>query len=118
MSFLGGIHLPDSVTGRTFVSAWWLFCIIVVGTYCGNLIAFLTVTKDKPPFSNLQEMIDRKGEYTWGVVGGTVWETIFVHVSKFRSELISNLDLANYDFGYLCIHRYYLLVASMMFKVP
>ncbi|KAL4222939.1 hypothetical protein ACF0H5_018980 [Mactra antiquata] len=73
----GGVNLPDSVAGRTFVSCWWLFCIVIVGTYCGNLIAFLTVTKDKPPFETLNEMVEMKGTYKWGLQAGTNWEHVF-----------------------------------------
>lgn len=73
----GGVNLPESVAGRTFVSCWWLFSIVVVGTYCGNLIAFLTVAKDKPPFETLDEMADLKGEYKWGFQEGTNWEHVF-----------------------------------------
>jgi hypothetical protein len=75
--FSGGVNLPESVAGRTFVSCWWLFSIVVVGTYCGNLIAFLTVTKDKPPFETLDEMADLKGDYKWGFQEGTHWEHVF-----------------------------------------
>jgi hypothetical protein len=73
----GGLHLPESTAGRTLISCWWLTCIIIVGTYCGNLIAFLTVTKEKPPFNTLQDMIELKGTYKWGTIGGTVWESMF-----------------------------------------
>ena len=75
--FTGGVHLPDSVTGRTFVSCWWLYCIIINGIYCGNLIAFLTVTKDKAPFETLMEMVAMKDEYKWGLQAGTHWEFVF-----------------------------------------
>ena len=76
-NLIGGVHLPDSMTGRTFVSCWWLFCIIIVGTYCGNLIAFLTVTKDRAPFETLEEMVEMKNEYKWGLQAGTHWEFVF-----------------------------------------
>ncbi|KAL4219425.1 hypothetical protein ACF0H5_022005 [Mactra antiquata] len=73
----GGVHLPYSVSGRTLVSFWWLFCIIIVGTYCGNLIAFLTVTKETAPFNTLTEMLDQKNVYKWGTLGGSNWDMIF-----------------------------------------
>ncbi|KAL4219833.1 hypothetical protein ACF0H5_020245 [Mactra antiquata] len=73
---IGGVHLPYSVSGRTLVSFWWLFCIIIVGTYCGNLIAFLTVTKETPPFNTLAEMVELKNSYKWGTLGATGWEMI------------------------------------------
>ena len=68
------------MAGRTFVSFWWLFCIIVVAIYCGNLIAFLTVTKDKPPFNSLEELIKKKGEFKWGTLAGTLWEDALIRV--------------------------------------
>ncbi|WAR27606.1 GLRK-like protein [Mya arenaria] len=58
----GGVNLPESNAGRTFVSCWWLFCIVIVATYCGNLIAFLTVSKDPPPFNTLEEMAKFKDD--------------------------------------------------------
>jgi hypothetical protein len=52
--------------GQLFLSA----------TYSGNLIAFLTVTKEKPPFDSLSEMV-AQDEYEWGTLGGTYWMTWF-----------------------------------------
>jgi hypothetical protein len=72
----GGLRLPVSQTGRTIVCCWWLFCIILSATYSGNLIAFLTVTKEKPPFDSLSEMV-AQDEYEWGTLGGTYWMTWF-----------------------------------------
>ncbi|XP_045201044.2 glutamate receptor 2-like [Mercenaria mercenaria] len=77
----GGVHLPESTSGRTLMSCWWLTCIIIVGTYSGNLIAFLTVTKERPPFNTLEEMNNLKGTYKWGTLGGTAWETLFPNSS-------------------------------------
>ncbi|XP_069121394.1 glutamate receptor ionotropic, delta-1-like [Argopecten irradians] len=72
----GGEHLPQSQTGRTLLSSWWLFCIIMMATYSGNLIAFLTVTKDKPPFSTVAGMI-QNDNYRWGTIGGSSWIDAF-----------------------------------------
>ncbi|XP_053403039.1 uncharacterized protein LOC123556009 [Mercenaria mercenaria] len=74
----GGVHLPNSTAGRTLVSSWWLFCIIIVGIYSGNLIAFLTVTKEKPPFETLAEMIKLKGSYRWGTLSDTIFATVLL----------------------------------------
>ncbi|WAR27612.1 GRIK2-like protein [Mya arenaria] len=73
----GGVNLPESNAGRTFVSCWWLFCIVIVATYCGNLIAFLAVSKEPLPFNTLEEMAKFKDEYKWGIQAGTNWEVVF-----------------------------------------
>ena len=74
--FSGGLRLPASQTGRTIICCWWLFCIILSATYSGNLIAFLTVTKEKTPFDSLTEMV-AQSDYEWGTLGGTFWMTFF-----------------------------------------
>ncbi|XP_022309544.2 glutamate receptor U1-like isoform X2 [Crassostrea virginica] len=72
----GGESVPKSSSGRTLISAFWLFSIVLVGTYSGNLIAFLTVPLNKPPFNSLEEMIAQT-DYKWGTIGGTFFVTWF-----------------------------------------
>ncbi|GFO17119.1 glutamate receptor ionotropic, kainate 2 [Plakobranchus ocellatus] len=67
----GGSSLPNSCTGRVLVSFWWLFSIIIASTYGGNLIAFLTVTKENLPFSDLEGLLGQD-RYRWGFVSGTM----------------------------------------------
>ncbi|CAG2211131.1 GRID1 [Mytilus edulis] len=73
---IGGEHLAGSSSGRTLLSSWWIFCIIMMATYSRNLVAFLTVTKDKLPFSDIAGLVEL-GSYKWGTQEGTVFETIF-----------------------------------------
>ncbi|XP_069103797.1 glutamate receptor ionotropic, kainate 2-like [Argopecten irradians] len=72
----GGEHMSDAVSGRTLLSFWWLFCIVMMATYSGNLIAFLTVTKEKLPFDTLSGMVNQD-VYRWGTIGGTAFIDIF-----------------------------------------
>ena len=60
---------------RFVVAFWWLFCIVIVATYSGNLIAFLTVDKYNAPFETLKEMA-QAGEFKFGTIGGTQFETV------------------------------------------
>lgn len=48
----------------------------MVATYSGNFVAFLTVSKEKLPFSNIEQMVTQT-EYKWGTPGATIYETIF-----------------------------------------
>jgi len=72
----GGEHKPESQAGRTLLSFWWLFCIIMMATYSGNLVAFLTVSKDQLPFNTLGGMLEQN-DYKWGTAGGTIWVAMF-----------------------------------------
>ncbi|XP_050405578.2 glutamate receptor ionotropic, kainate 1 [Patella vulgata] len=72
----GGEKLPGSLAGRKFISFWWLFCIMLVAIYSGNLMAFLTINRVNVPFDTLAGMVNQD-EYKWGTLGGTVWSTLF-----------------------------------------
>jgi hypothetical protein len=83
-------HKPRSVSGRTFFSSWCLFALVIYGTYCGNLIATLSVVKEIKPFNSLSEMVEQSDSYTWGTIGGTLWEQIFM--VKLNQELSYKLQ--------------------------
>ena len=51
---------------------WWFYVIVIDATYSANLIAFLAVDIQRPPFETLSELADQN-EYLIGVVGGTAW---------------------------------------------
>ena len=38
----GGTMLPEADSGRVLIGFWWIFVIVTVTTYSGNLVAFLT----------------------------------------------------------------------------
>ena len=60
---------------RFVVGFWCLYCIVIVATYSGNLIAFLTIDKYRAPFETLQDMSE-EGQYKFGTLGGTSFVTI------------------------------------------
>ncbi|XP_067680155.1 glutamate receptor ionotropic, kainate glr-3-like [Haliotis asinina] len=55
-----------SCGSKVLIASWWLFLIVMVSIYSANLTAGLSVTKQKPPFSNLMELVERK-DYTLGM---------------------------------------------------
>ncbi|XP_055878972.1 glutamate receptor ionotropic, kainate glr-3-like isoform X1 [Biomphalaria glabrata] len=74
----GGEYLPKSLTARTLLSCWWLFTLVISSTYSGNLFAFLTVSKETPPFDTLRAMLEHK-DFKWGLVGETILERLFMN---------------------------------------
>ena len=70
----GGIHLPMADSGRLIIGTWWLFVLVIVTTYSGNLVAFLTFPKIDSPISSLEELLHHSGSVTWGMISGSAVE--------------------------------------------
>ncbi|XP_067672268.1 glutamate receptor U1-like [Haliotis asinina] len=53
------VDIPVFDSGRILFSCWWLFCLIMVAVYRGNLMAFLAVSRTVVPFSTLEELANQ-----------------------------------------------------------
>ncbi len=74
--FVASYVEPASKPNRLVTGSWWLFCTIVMATYTGSLVAFLTVENYNIPFNNLVELLNQT-EYKFGTLGGTSFELDF-----------------------------------------
>ncbi|XP_046544304.1 glutamate receptor ionotropic, kainate glr-3-like [Haliotis rubra] len=74
----GGVHLPESSSGRILVSFWWLYIIVMTAAYSGNLIASLTVTKEELPFNSLDDVFADDSLKVGFAAGGVLQKTIMV----------------------------------------
>ncbi|XP_017844834.1 ionotropic receptor 93a [Drosophila busckii] len=70
----GGMYLPRADSGRLVVGFWWIVVIVLVTTYCGNLVAFLTFPKFQPGIDYLSQLFSHKEVTQYGLRNGTFFE--------------------------------------------
>ncbi|XP_051164696.1 ionotropic receptor 93a [Leptopilina boulardi] len=70
----GGMHLPQEDSTRLIVGTWWLGVMVIVATYSGSLVAFLTFPRMDNTVSTIDDLLERKSEFTWGFPNGSFLE--------------------------------------------
>ncbi|XP_022115142.2 ionotropic receptor 93a [Pieris rapae] len=70
----GGMYLPRADSGRLVVGTWWIVVLVVVTTYSGNLVAFLTFPKLEIPVTTINELLLNRASYTWSINKGSYLE--------------------------------------------
>ncbi|CAD6202689.1 GSCOCT00009718001.3-RA-CDS [Cotesia congregata] len=86
----GGMHLPSTDGARLIVGTWWLVVMIIVATYSGTLVAFLTFPRMDPAVNTVDDLLARREEFTWSIPAGSLLEN-FLEISEYQ-QLLPEFD--------------------------
>lgn len=94
----GGMYLPKSDSGRIIIGTWWLVVLVVVTTYCGNLVAFLTFPKMEIPVETVSELVSGEHPFTWSVRSNTFLEAFLKVIAHYtRPNSIDSFEFFEYS---------------------
>ncbi|KAG8040175.1 hypothetical protein G9C98_000745 [Cotesia typhae] len=86
----GGMHLPSTDGARLIVGTWWLVVMIIVATYSGTLVAFLTFPRMDPAVNTVDDLLARREEFTWSIPAGSLLKN-FLEISDYQ-QLLPEFD--------------------------
>lgn len=84
----GGMNLPNTDSARLVVGTWWLVIMVIVATYSGNLIAFLTFPRLDSPVENVDDLLERTSEFTWAYANGSALEGYLLAAASNNDEKV------------------------------
>jgi len=104
---LGGMYLPHCDSARFLVGMWWLIVMIIVATYSGSLVAFLTFPNMDIAILTVDDLIAHQDTLTWGFPNGSfleeylknaeeekyhiIWERAIIHNASQAKEMIESV---------------------------
>jgi hypothetical protein len=68
------MHLPEADSGRILVGAWWLVVLVIVTSYGGNLVAFLTFPTYEDAVKDVEDLLALRDSVSWGILKDTATE--------------------------------------------
>ncbi|XP_046658223.1 ionotropic receptor 93a [Homalodisca vitripennis] len=90
----GGTYLPMADSGRLIIGTWWIVVLVVVTTYCGNLVAFLTFPKMDKVVASVHDLLERKDMLSWGIPDESYIKTLLMAADDpMLQEVYSRMQL-------------------------
>ena len=106
----GGILLPEASSGRLIVAFFWIFSIVSFATYTGNLIAFLTVSKEDIGIHTLDDLAGQS-DLSFGTVEGIIQLMLF-KVNTIISLFCMNDENHSFRMAPLCYRQFSFLLST------
>ncbi|XP_018019514.2 glutamate receptor ionotropic, kainate 4 [Hyalella azteca] len=91
-----GYELRLNESSRVMLGLWWTYCMILIYTYTGNLIAFLTVPRLAGIIQSLDELANQR-EVLWTYRAESVLDTLFAGAENGTYRKIGDLKHTHKD---------------------
>lgn len=82
------MNLPKSDSARLIVGTWWVVVMIIVATYSGSLIAFLTFPRVDSTIDSIDDLLARSTEFEWSFPNGSALEGYLSAAAKENEKVI------------------------------
>ena len=90
------MNLPRADSARLIVGTWWLVVMVLVATYSGSLVAFLTFPRMDDSISTIDDLLARSTEFTWSFPNGSFLEEYLQTTKEPKyHELLSKAERHN-----------------------
>ncbi|XP_026674967.1 ionotropic receptor 93a [Ceratina calcarata] len=87
----GGMYLPHSDSARILIGMWWLVVMVLVATYSGSLVAFLTFPRMDTPILTVEDLIACKDRLGWSFLNGSFLETYLRNADEPKYQVLLSL---------------------------
>lgn len=87
-TILGGMYLPHCDSARLLVGVWWLVVMVLVATYSGSLVAFLTFPNMDIAILTVEELIAHKSKISWGFPNGSFLEEYLKNAEEEKYHIL------------------------------
>ncbi|XP_066582000.1 ionotropic receptor 93a [Prorops nasuta] len=84
----GGMYLPHSDSARLLIGIWWIIVMVLVATYSGSLVAFLTFPKMDTTIATIENLLARKNRLTWGFLNDSFLEEYLQNSNEKKYQLL------------------------------
>lgn len=82
------MYLPQNDSARILIGMWWLVVMVLVATYSGSLVAFLTFPRMDTSILSVEDLIAHKDSISWGFPNGSFLEMYLQNAEESKYHVL------------------------------
>lgn len=73
----GSNQVPESPTGRWYITGWFIFILVILSFYQGALVAMIAIPQQEFELNNIETLVRKDHHYSWAFLEGSDIERYF-----------------------------------------